>query len=104
NAKAYLKAIPANDRVMLVRADALATPATPFESDRRKLEQAIDQSQAGAAVLNMDQALEFAQQAQKLHAQRSGEIVFSGAARTSSDVSTAAQLPPNLRVLAVRGP
>jgi von Willebrand factor type A domain/Aerotolerance regulator N-terminal len=104
SAKAYLKAIPANDRVMLVRADALATPATPFESDRRKLEQAIDQSQAGATVLNMDQALEFAQQAQKLHAQRSGEIVFAGAARIASDAAMATQLPSNLRLLALNGP
>src|SRR5207302_400695 len=79
SAKAYVKAIPANDRVMLVRADALATPATPFESDRRKLDQAIDQTQPGAAVLNIGQALDFARQAQKLHAQHCGEIVFAGA-------------------------
>ncbi len=29
-ARAYLKSVPASDRVMLVRADALTTPATLF--------------------------------------------------------------------------
>ena len=37
-ARAYLRALPARDRVMLVRADALATPATAFEPDRSKVE------------------------------------------------------------------
>src|SRR5574340_444715 len=39
-AKAYIRAIPARDRVMLVRADALTTPATAFEPDRKKLQEA----------------------------------------------------------------
>ena len=33
-ARAYLRSVPRRDRVMLVRADALATPATAFESSR----------------------------------------------------------------------
>jgi hypothetical protein len=108
-AKAYLQALPANDRVMLVRADALATPATLFESDRQQLTQAIDASQPGAAVLNIQQALEFAQQAQRLHAQRPGEIVFVGAGRVLADSSagdsaSSASLPQNLRVIPVNGP
>src|SRR6266852_262133 len=44
-ARNYLKALPGSDRVMVVRADALATPATLFESDRKKIQQAIDQTQ-----------------------------------------------------------
>src|SRR5581483_5176971 len=32
----YVRALPASDRVMLVRADGLATPATVFEPDHRK--------------------------------------------------------------------
>src|SRR5207302_7048752 len=40
-ARAYLRSLPAGDRVMLVRADALATPATVFESNRKKVEDAI---------------------------------------------------------------
>ena len=47
-ALAYVRSLPGRDRVMLVRADALATPATPFESDRQIVERAIQQSQAGA--------------------------------------------------------
>src|SRR6516225_3856052 len=48
-ARAYVLSLPARDRVMLVRADALATPATPFESEKRVVEQAIQQSQPGAS-------------------------------------------------------
>src|SRR4051794_23080990 len=32
-ARAYVRSLPAGDRVMLVRADALATPATGFEAN-----------------------------------------------------------------------
>src|SRR3954468_2793054 len=46
-ARRYLNALPARDRVMLVRADALATPATGFEPDRRKIADAIQRSQPG---------------------------------------------------------
>src|ERR1035437_9395473 len=48
-----------DDRVMLVRADALATPVTAFEADRKVLEDAIRLSQPGASALNLSQALEF---------------------------------------------
>ena len=102
-AKTYLKSLPGNDRVMLVRADALATPATQFESDRRIVERAIDETQPAAAVLNAEQALDFAQQAQRLHAQRAGEIAFVGAGRIAADGSPPST-PANLRVITVPGP
>src|SRR5258705_1619308 len=35
-ARAYMKSVPNGDRVMLVRADGLAKPATAFESNRDK--------------------------------------------------------------------
>src|ERR1700676_3532792 len=60
-AQNYVKLLPSGDRVMVVRADALATPATLFESDRRKIRQAIDQSQPGGSALNISGALEYAQ-------------------------------------------
>ena len=41
SARAYLRSLPRRDRVMLVRADALATPATAFESDFGVVEEAI---------------------------------------------------------------
>jgi hypothetical protein len=99
NARAYLRSIPRRDRVMLVRADALATPATAFESSRGVLESAIQESQPGASALNLAQALEFADRAQKLQSQKPGEIVFVGAGRVSEEEAGLSALPPNLRVV-----
>lgn len=101
SARAYLRALPSRDRVMIVRADALATPATAFESNRGALEQAIRESQPGASALNLGQAFEFAQRAQKLQSQRAGEIVFAGAGRVPEDEATLTTVPANLRVLPV---
>ncbi len=99
SARAYLRSIPRRDRVMLVRADALATPATAFESNRSVLESAIQESQPGASSLNLGQALEFADRAQKLQSQKPGEIVFVGAGRVSEEEAGLAALPANLRVV-----
>ncbi|HLJ51332.1 MAG TPA: BatA and WFA domain-containing protein [Bryobacteraceae bacterium] len=102
SARAYVKALPSADRVMVVRAGELATPATLFEQDRDKIRRAIDETQPGASALSIDQALEFAQQAQKLRARRAGEIVFIGAGRAPGDGTLAAALPSNLRVIPVK--
>ncbi len=99
NARAYLRSVPRRDRVMLVRADALATPATAFESNRGTLESAIQQSQPGASALNLAQALEFADRAQKLQSQRPGEIVFVGAGRVAEEEAALAAVPANLRAV-----
>ena len=61
-ARAYVRALPATDKVMLIRADALATPATAFESNHQKVLTAITQSVAGSTSLNINQALSFAKQ------------------------------------------
>ena len=100
SARNYVKALPRRDRVMIVRADALATPATAFELDRRHSIAAISESQPGSSALNLEQAFEFAQRAQKLQSQRAGEIVFAGAGRVAED-ETALAAPSNFRVLAV---
>jgi hypothetical protein len=100
-ARAYVLSLPARDRVMLLRADALATPATPFESQRQLVEQAIQQSQPGASALNLQQAFEYAERAQKLQSRRAGEIVFAGAGRVPEEQVSLGALPPNLRVLPV---
>ena len=99
-ARQYLKALPARDRVMLVRADGLATPATAFELDRKKIEAAIAASQPGSTALNLDQALLFARHIQGQDGRRVGEIAFVGSGRTAPRDSTAA-LPKNLRVIAI---
>ncbi len=91
----YLKAVPAGDRVMLVRADGLATPATVFEADRQKLRQALAACRPGATALDMDQALDFARRVQSLSGGRAGEIVFAGAGRIPE---REAGTPPNVAV------
>ena len=103
-AQSYVKLLPSSDRVMVVRADVLATPATLFESDRRKIRQAIDQTQPGGSELNIGAALEFAKQAQRIRAQQAGEIVFIGAGRVSSDENPSLVLPANLRFISIPGP
>jgi VWA domain-containing protein len=103
-ARNYVKMLPSSDRVMVLRADVLATPATVFESDRLKIQQAIDQTQPGAGPLNIQQALQFAQQAQRLHSQRAGEIVLVGAGRISTEDASEARAPANLRMITIPGP
>ena len=101
-ARQYIRALPARDRVMLVRADGLATPATAFEPDRGKLEAAIQASGPGAMALNLDQALAFARHIQEQAGQRAGEIAFVGAGRAvEGDASSdpASSPPRNLRVM-----
>lgn len=104
-ARSYLKALPDGDRVMLLRADALATPATRFESSRARVDEAIFRTQPSSSALNVDQALQFAQQALRLQGRRAGEIVYAGAGRISGveSADTVRQLPQNLRVLPVKG-
>jgi Aerotolerance regulator N-terminal len=77
-ARAYVRAVPPRDRIMLVRADALTTPATAFEIDRQKIERAIASSQPGATALNLEQALAFARQLQAHSGRRAGEVTFVG--------------------------
>ena len=100
-ARRYVRALPSVDRVMLVRADALATPATAFEPDHRKVEVAIQASESGSTALDLDQAFAFARHIQSQQGRRSGEIAFIGAGRTSGDSATAPPPPRNLRVIAI---
>jgi hypothetical protein len=102
-ALAYVKAVPARDRVMLVRVDALATPATAFEPNRKKLEQAIYASQPGATALNLDQAFAFARQVQAQGGRRGGEIAFVGSGRIGQRDSPDQQIqtPKNLRYVPI---
>jgi hypothetical protein len=102
-ARAWLRRLPAGDRVMLVRADALATPATPFTTDRALLDQAIARSEPSATALRLDRALAFAD-----HARRgggsAGEIVLIGAGRIVPEgAGETPPLPGALRFLEVRG-
>jgi von Willebrand factor type A domain/Aerotolerance regulator N-terminal len=99
-ALAYVRAVPARDRIMLVRADALTTPATAFESDRRKLEDAIAASRPGATALNLGQAVVFARRMQAQSGRRAGEVAFVGTGKVAEREPAGAALR-NLRFLAV---
>jgi len=98
----YLHAIPARDRVMLIRADGMATPATAFEPDHHKVDAAIDTSVPGSTALNLDLALSFARHVQSQTGGRSGEIAFAGSGRTIERDPSAGAPPRNLRVLQVQ--
>ncbi|MDP9171646.1 MAG: VWA domain-containing protein, partial [Acidobacteriota bacterium] len=103
NALGWLRAVPSTDRVLLVRADGLATPATAWETDHRKVARAILESQAGATALNLSQNLEFAKELQQQSGASSGEIVYAGPGRISSREANIMNVPsiPAFRVLAV---
>jgi len=94
----YLDSVASSDRVMLVRADGLATPATVFESSRDRLREAIRQSRPGATALNLDQALEFARRIQDLNPGRSGEIVVISSGRISAREAAALASTPAQRL------
>ncbi len=100
-ALAYLASLPASDRVMLVRADALPTPVTQFESNRSIVAAAIRQSQPSSSALNLEQAMEFAQRSQSLQGHTAGEIVFAGAGRIAQEDAELIVPPANLRMLAI---
>jgi hypothetical protein len=100
-ARQYLRALPARDRVMLVRADALATPATAFEPDHKKVDAAIQASQPGSTALNLNQALSFARHIQAQEGRRAGEIAFIGPGRTAESGPGSSPPPRNLRVISI---
>lgn len=77
-AREYLTALPPQDRVMLVRVDALAAPATPFTSDRSQLLGALRESSASLTALNLAQSLSFAAQAEAWSDRSAGEAVYIG--------------------------
>ncbi|HWC95395.1 MAG TPA: VWA domain-containing protein [Candidatus Sulfopaludibacter sp.] len=100
-ARQYLRALPARDRVMLVRADAMATPATAFEPDHNKVDAAIRASQPGSTALNLNQALSFARHVQSQDGRHAGEIAFIGPGRTAAGSAAGAAPPRNLRVISI---
>jgi hypothetical protein len=99
-AKAYVQALPAADRVMVVRADGLPAPATGMADDRGAIERAIDQSRPGAAALDLQQAFSFAEQVRKLHSKRAGDVVYVGPGRIG-ERGRPVQTPVGLRVIPV---
>ncbi len=105
SARSWLRVVPAADRVMVVRADALVSPATAFEANREVILDAIRQSRPGSSALNLEQALAFADRVRKLHARRSGEIVLVGSGRISADEAALVRpVPDGLRFIPISTP
>jgi von Willebrand factor type A domain/Aerotolerance regulator N-terminal len=77
-AEQYASAVPARDRILLVAADALATPLTPFTSDRASLRTAIRALRSSFSGLNLEQALLFARSAQNGSDGEPGEVAYIG--------------------------
>jgi von Willebrand factor type A domain/Aerotolerance regulator N-terminal len=99
-ARRYLASLPPRDRLMLIRADSLATPATSFSGDRKELLKAIAGSDTSYTALNLSSALELASRAAKWSDGTPGEVVFVGGTRVARwDDENA--LVPKLRVLTV---
>ena len=103
NALGWLRAVPPTDRVLVVRADGLATPVTAWETDHKKILRAILETTPGSTALNLSQNLEFARGMQERSGSDAGEIVYSGPGRISAREATSPNLPsmPAFRVLAV---
>lgn len=99
-AQAYVARLSARDRVMIVQADALLTPATSFTADRGQMRTALAAARPGFSALNISQAFSYAQQAQTWSGGQPGEIVYVGPGEVDSDEQSQAQVP-NLRVLSV---
>jgi len=110
NAISWLRAVPDSDRVLLIRADALATPATSWETDHVKVARAILETRPGATALDLNQSLEFARQLQLKSGSAGGgnlgEIVYDGPGRIgASEAEAATPLSiPVLRYLQITDP
>ena len=100
-ARAFLRSLPASDRVSIVSTDALASPAGQFTSERKKWNAMLAAAIAGRTALDLGRAISFAQNAQKWSGGSAGEIVYVGPARGNEDIPSP---PGNLRVIAVTAP
>jgi hypothetical protein len=99
-ARRYIASLPARDRVMLIRADSLATPATSFSDDRNHVLAALAASTASYSALNLTSALELANRAMTWSDAGSGEVVYAGGMRVARWDDASASVP-QLRVLSV---
>lgn len=98
-ARQYIAGIGLPDRVMVVRADSLATPVAAFTGDRQRLERAVNESASSFSALNLEQALTFASHAQA-GSRGPGEIVYIGPGLVEN-ASHASDRIPNLRIIRV---
>jgi hypothetical protein len=94
-ALAYLRAVPASEPVMLVRAEGLATPATRFTTNRTELEREIREAQPGFTAIDLAAALDLSRNSLALTSgdagaspegkRAAGEISYVGTGRLLDD-------------------
>jgi uncharacterized membrane protein len=100
----WLRAIPAQDKVLVLEAGALVTPRTAFEENHAIVRRAIEQAQGTVGGNDLRAAFQLAEQLQSRRNELKGEIVYAGAGRFSSDAASTQlaalkQPPANLRLL-----
>jgi hypothetical protein len=78
-ARGYISALPAHDRVMLVRVDNLSTPATGFTDDHKQLLNAVAATTLSYSGLDLRQAFDAASHSLHRLSTTPGEIVYIGA-------------------------
>ena len=98
-AREYLSRLSLADSVMVIRVDALATPVTPFTTDRIRIQAAIDESRQSYSALDLDRALSYARQAQNWSDGAPGELVYIGPGRVR-ELPAQNAIPAGLRVIA----
>lgn len=98
-AKQWVRALPAQDKVLVVEAGSLLTPKTAFETKRSTVEKAIQVARTTNGSANLAQAFAFASQLQRRSGSLAGEIAYAGPARVAADAASLDQVPPNLRLL-----
>jgi Mg-chelatase subunit ChlD len=97
-ARQWLRALPAQDKVLVVETGSLLTPKTAFETKRSTVEKAIQAARSTSGSANLAQAFAFASQLQRRGGVLAGEIAYAGPARVA-DSAALEQVPPNLRLL-----
>lgn len=99
-ARQYIALLPLHDRVMVMRADGLATPVVSFTDDHKLVLQAIQSSTPSFSALSLGPALDSARRALRWSGGSKGEVVFVGTTRVA-EVEDQAAAVPGLRFLPV---
>ena len=103
-ALAYLRAMPASDRAMIVRADAMALAGHPLRVQPRGVEAALRQTRPGAAALSLDDATPLRAARRSAGGPPPGEIVYAAPAASPSRTPRPRSPPLSFGMLPVGEP
>ena len=101
----YVHGLAKRDRVLIARVSGIASPVTSFTNDQAQLAKAISETEPDFSALSLDQAFDFAKQAQANQRQAGsrgmpGDVLYLGPGMAASEVTTA-KPPERLRVITV---